>query len=69
MPAAMQSVRRSYEIAGRMWSLEDIRATADAMLGAQQDLLAAIEEALGPDTLQAVAHLLAAETAEHRGNG
>ena len=69
MPAAMQSVRRSYQIAGRMWSLEDIRATADAMLAAQQDLLAAIEDALGPDTLQAVAHLLAAETAEHRSNG
>jgi hypothetical protein len=69
LPAAMQSVRRSYQIAGRMWNLEEIRATAAAMLGAQQDLLASIEDALGPDSLQAVAHLLAAETAEHRANG
>ena len=39
--------------------VEEIRATADAMLRAQQELLAAIEDALGSDTLQAVARLLA----------
>lgn len=64
-PAAMRSVRHSYQITGRMWSLEEIRATADAMLGAQQDLLAAIEDALGPGSLQAAAHLLGAETDGH----
>jgi hypothetical protein len=39
------------------------------MLRAQQDLLAAIEDALGPDSLQAVTRLLEAEAAEHHGNG
>lgn len=68
-PAAMQSVRHSYQITGRLWSVEEIQATADAMLSAQQELLAAIEDALGPGSLQAVARLLAAEAAEHRGNG
>lgn len=68
-PAAVESERHSYQITGRMLTVEEIRATADAMLRAQQELLAAIEEALGSDTLQAVARLLAAEAAEHRGNG
>src|SRR5262249_34954682 len=69
MRAAMQSVRHSYQITGRLWSLGEITATADAMLRAQQDLLAAIEDALGPGSLQAATRLLAAEAAEHHGNG
>jgi hypothetical protein len=68
-PAAMASVEHSYQIAGRLLTVAEIRATADAMLGAQQELLAAIEDALGSDTMQAVARLLTAEAAEHRGNG
>jgi hypothetical protein len=68
-PAAMVSVRHSYQITGRLLRVEEILATADAMLGAQQELLAAIEDALGPDALHAVARQLATEAAEHRGNG
>jgi hypothetical protein len=63
------SVRHSYQITGRLLRVEEILATADAMLGAQQELLAAIEDALGPDALHAVARQLATEAAEHRGNG
>jgi hypothetical protein len=69
VPAAMASIRHSYQISGRLLRVEEIRATADAMLSAQQELLAAIEDALGSDTLQAVARLLATEAAERRGNG
>jgi hypothetical protein len=68
-PACMASIRHSYQITGRLLRVEEIRATADAMLRAQQELLAAIEDALGSDTLQAVAQLLATEVAAHRGNG
>lgn len=68
-PAAMTSMQHSYQITGRLLRVGEIRATADAMLRAQQELLAAMEDALGSDTLQAVARLLATEAAEHRGNG
>lgn len=68
-PAAMASIRHSYQITGRLLRFEEIQATADAMLRAQQDLLAAIEEAFGSDTLEAVARLIATEAAGHRGNG
>jgi hypothetical protein len=68
-PAAMASIRHSYQISGRLLRVEQIQATADAMLRAQQELLAAIEDAFGSDTLQAVARLLATEAVEHRGNG
>jgi hypothetical protein len=67
-PTAMQSPGHSYQITGRLWSAESIRATAAAMLSAQQALLAAIEDALGPGSLEAAERLLAAEAAEHRGN-
>jgi hypothetical protein len=68
-PAVMASIRHSYQITGRLLGVQEIQATADAMLSAQQELLAAIEDAFGSDRLQAVAQLLAAEAAEHRGNG
>ena len=69
IPAAMASIRHSYQITGRLLRVGEIQATADAMLRAQQELLAAIEDAFGSEIVQAVAHLLAAEAAEHRGNG
>jgi hypothetical protein len=65
----MASIRHRYQITGRQLRVQEIRATADAMLRAQQELLAAIEDAFGSDTLQAVAQLLATEAAERRGNG
>lgn len=68
-PTAMQSPRHSYQITGRLWSVEEIQATAAAMLSAQQALLAAIEDAIGPGSLEAAERLLAAETAERHGNG
>jgi hypothetical protein len=68
-PTAMQSLRHSYQITGRLWSIEEIRESAAAMLSAQQALLAAIEDALGSGRLEAAERLLAAEAAEHRGNG
>jgi hypothetical protein len=68
-PVAMASIRHSYQITGRLLRVQEIRATADAMLHAQQELLAALEDAFGSDTLQAAAQLLATAAAEHRGNG
>jgi hypothetical protein len=68
-PAVMASIGHSYQITGRVLRVEEIQATASAMLRAQQELLAAIEDAFGSDVLHAVARLLAAEVAEHRGNG
>jgi hypothetical protein len=66
-PAEIRSGRWSYQIRGRGWSAADIKAAADAITGAQQALLAAIEDAFGPGSLQLAERLLAEDAAEHRG--
>jgi hypothetical protein len=58
---------RSYQTAGREWTVAQIRAAATAISGAQQALLAAIDDAFGPGCLQAAEQLLAAEAAENHG--
>jgi hypothetical protein len=68
-PVVMTSSRHSYQVTGRLLRVEEIQATAEAMLRAQHELLAAIEDALGSDTMQSVAQLLAMAATEHRGNG
>ncbi len=62
-PSAVQSLCRSYQIAGREWTVAQIRAAATAISGAQHALLAAVEDAFGPGCLQAAEQLLAAEAA------
>jgi hypothetical protein len=57
-PAQMKSLRHSYQIAGREWSAEQIRTVADASADAQHGLLAAVEDALGPASLQVAEQLL-----------
>jgi hypothetical protein len=64
---AVQSLCRSYQTAGREWTVAQIRAAATAISGAQQALLAAIDDAFGPGCLQAAEQLLAAEAAENHG--
>lgn len=64
-PTALQSLRRSYQIAGREWTVAQIRAAATAISGAQHALLAAVEDAFGPGCLQAAEELLAADAAQN----
>ncbi len=66
-PAALQSLRRSYQVAGRKWTVPQIRAAAEAISSAQQALLAAVEDAFGPGCLEAAGQLLAEAAAERRG--
>ena len=63
-PAALRSLCSSYQIAGREWTLAQIRAAAEAISGAQHALLASIEDAFGPGCLQTAAQLLAADAAQ-----
>jgi hypothetical protein len=51
---ALHSSRRSYPITGRAWATADIRAVAEAIGQAQRNLLTAIEDALGPQSLTPV---------------
>ena len=63
----LQSLRRSYQIAGREWTLSQIRTAAEAISGAQHALLAAVEEAFGPGCLEAAEQLLAADATQDHG--
>ncbi|MFY9891315.1 MAG: hypothetical protein WAK71_23590 [Streptosporangiaceae bacterium] len=58
-PATLHSARRSYQITGRTWSVDQIRGAAEAITDAQRSLLDAVEDALGPASLQAAAEMLA----------
>ena len=62
-PPALQGLCHSYRVAGRDWTVAQIRDAAEAISGAQHALLAAIEAAFGPGCLDAARQLLAAETA------
>ena len=64
-PTALQSLRRSYQVAGRDWTVAQIRAAANAISAAQHALLAAIEDAFGPGCLQVAEELLAADAAHN----
>jgi hypothetical protein len=50
-PVEIGSIQGTYRIGGRAWSVAEIQAAADAIGSAQQALLAAIEAALGPESL------------------
>ena len=63
-PVALQSLCRSYQIAGRQWTLAQIRAAAEAISGAQHALLSSVEDAFGPGRLQTAEELLAADVAQ-----
>jgi hypothetical protein len=63
-PTALRSLCRSYQIAGREWTVAQIRNAAEAISGAQDALLAAIEDGFGPGSLQAAEQLLAADAAQ-----
>jgi hypothetical protein len=66
-PAVLRSLCRSYQIAGREWTLTQIRAAAEAISGAQHALLSSVEDAFGPGCLQTAEELLAADVAQdHR---
>jgi hypothetical protein len=65
-PAELQNLCRSYQIAGRDWTLAQIRTAAEAISGAQNALLAAVEDAFGPGCLQDAERLLAADAAQDR---
>jgi hypothetical protein len=63
-PATLRSEHGSYPITGRSWTTAEIQAAADAIAGAQRSLLAAIEGALGPGSVNTAEQLLAADSAE-----
>jgi len=66
-PAQITTPRHSYRIRGHGWSAADIQAAADAIISAQHALLAAVEDAFGPASLQLAEHLLTEDAAErHR---
>jgi len=60
-PAVMQSLRHSYQVTGREWTAEQIRAAAAGVAAAQHQLLTAVEEALGQGSLETAGQLLATE--------
>jgi hypothetical protein len=51
-PATIQTARGSYPIAGRAWTVGEIRTVADLIATAQNELLTAIEAALGTESLR-----------------
>jgi hypothetical protein len=51
-PATIRTARASYPIAGRTWAVGEIRAVASEIAAAQNDLLTAIEDALGVQSLR-----------------
>jgi hypothetical protein len=51
VPVTVRSARRSYGITGPAWDTGQIAAVAAAITGAQAQLLAAIEDALGAESL------------------
>jgi hypothetical protein len=66
-PTALQSLCRSYQVAGRKWTVAQIRDAATAISRAQHALLAAIEDTFGPGCLQDAERQLAADAAENHG--
>ncbi|HUB41586.1 MAG TPA: hypothetical protein VMA72_22300 [Streptosporangiaceae bacterium] len=64
-PTVLQSVCHGYKMAGRDWTIGQIRDAAAAISGAQHALLAAVEDAFGPGCLEAAGQLLAADAADH----
>jgi hypothetical protein len=65
-PVTVASRARSYEIAGRPWAVDDIKAVAAGIAAAQRELLGSVEDALGPDRLDAARHELAAGARDRR---
>ena len=59
-PATFSGGQQSYQISGRVWDIAQIQTAADAIASAQHELLAAIEDSLGPGTMRAAEQLLAA---------
>ena len=66
-PSVLQSVCHGYRMAGRDWTISQIRDAAGAISGAQQALLAAVEGAFAPGCLEAAGQLLAADAAKRDG--
>jgi len=66
-PSVLQSVCHGYRMAGRDWTISQIRDAAAAISGAQQALLAAVEGAFAPGCLEAAGQLLAADAAKRDG--
>jgi hypothetical protein len=62
-PSVLETVCHGYRMAGRDWTIAQIREAAAAISGAQQALLAAIEAAFAPGSLEAAGRLLAADAA------
>jgi hypothetical protein len=63
-PISLHGGQGSYQIAGRAWTTDDLRADADAIVSSQRALLAAIEEALGSGRVAAAGRQLAADVPE-----
>jgi hypothetical protein len=64
-PTGLRSVCHGYKMAGRDWTIAQIRKAAEAISGAQNALLAAVEDVFGPACLEAAAQLLAADAARN----
>jgi len=63
-PATLSAGQQSYQIFGRAWNTAQIQDAADAIVSAQHALLAAIEAALGPESVRSAERLLAADAVE-----
>ena len=50
--ASVPGTRRGYQPGSPVWTTAEIRAVADAVITAQQELLAAVAAALGPKSLE-----------------
>ncbi|HTZ92847.1 MAG TPA: hypothetical protein VMB74_10670 [Streptosporangiaceae bacterium] len=66
-PSVLQSVCHGYRMAGRDWTIAQIREAAEAISRAQLALLAAIEDAFAPGSLEAAGQLLASDAAKRDG--
>jgi hypothetical protein len=62
-PTALRGVCHGHKMAGRDWTIAQIREAAEAISGAQHALLAAIEDAFGTGCLEAAGQQLAADAA------
>jgi hypothetical protein len=68
-PSVLRSVCHGYKMAGRDWTTAQIREAAEAISGAQHALLAAVEDAFGPDRLEVAGQLLATDAANDHNHG
>ncbi len=66
-PGALQSVCHGYRMAGRDWTIAQIRDAAEAISAAQHALLAAVEAAFPAGCLEAAGQLLTADAAKRAG--